>query len=789
MKMKKTISTLLAATLVATWALGLTACSKKDNRKVTLSKNEITKVEEDSVWFDYNEVEIIPDDKYTAVTIDSQTVITNDGYAFAMEGAYKTEPDETSFITDFGYRYDPIMVELNFDGSVKDFTVITPDMVGLNNKYSCDVTAVSSYNGNVMCLVVGGYFDEETYNYSERYVLYNFTQRKTENISYITSTLTNGAALDYATYSTSGYLIVSSTDTRDNTVLYIAEGGELLGTFNISDLVPGFFNLNKIITKGNIITVECTNESGYYVNFNIDTDTLMGTPEQTDERVPLVYSSLWRTEFYDEDGKLVEIKSDGIYDGDELVCDFSNSYCNPAFAKSGCVVDASDDHYAILLDFTDMRTYSNRIYFLTFDKASSNPNAGKTILTAGFTGVIDYSIGTAISEFNQTNDEYFCLAKSYNIDIANQDNIELAVNQNASAAAIITNNLMMDMLNGDGPDILINTGNYSQFNNDDFLMDLSSFIDEEFEDGILFDNIIEASKTNGKLYQLPTTFSINGILMDAKNSNGKIGFTFDEFTSYVNDACNGSNPIAPNGGKLDAFNAIYTSMADLMYDENGNVDFENGVFEQIATYCMDNIGQKPSGFVPPSEALDGMNLKLNSFVQFSNISMYLFSNPMRNDVTLTGLPSPDGRGPSVSANSSIAISTSCCDEEGAKEFVKSLLTSEKTYAQVYENPILVSAATDLSSAIVDFYNRNYEEHLSNAPSEAELNSLGIYYYDPALIDNYIEILKSADCSTSADMNILVILDEEIQAYFAGQKSIDDIISIVQKRAQTVVDER
>lgn len=788
MNMKKTISAVLAVTIVAASLLGMTACSKSDN-KTKLSKNKITQVEENSEWFDYTESEITLDEKYIAVSINSQTVKTSDGYALALEASYKTDDIQSGLITDFGIRYDLMIAELNRDGSIKNLTVITPDMVGLNNKYDCSIKDVSSYNGDILCLVDGGFFDEETYSYNSQSVLYNFTQKKPENISCITNTFGDSTTLDYATYSTNGYLIATSTDLRYNSVLYIAKDGNLLGTFNISDLIPGFFYISKVITKGDIITVECTDESGFYVNFNIDTTNLMGTPENTGRTVPLAYTSLWRTDYYDENGSLIEIKSDGIYNGTNLVCDFSDSYCNPALAKTGCIVDATDDHYAILLDFNDISTYQTRIYFLTFDKASSNPNAGKTILTAGFTGDIDFSIGTAISEFNKTNSDYFVVAKSYTLNDDEEDSIELAVNQNASAAAIITNNLMMDMLNGDGPDILINTGNYSQFNSDEYLMDLSSFIDNEFADGILFDNVIEASKTDGKLYQIPTTFSVNGILLDSKDASGKVGFTFDEYDAYVSGACNGSNPIAPDGGRLDAFNALYPTMSELMYDKDGNVDFENGVFEQIASYCLNSIGQKPNGFVAPSSAMDGMTLKLNSFVQLSNISLYLFSNPMRNDVSLVGIPSVDGRGPSITANSSVAISVSCCDEDGAKAFVKSLLTNEKNYSQVFENPILVSATKDLAAKVIAFYNKNYETEVERNAPESEMNALGIYYYDPALVDSYIAILKTASCSTSADMNILVIIDEEIQAYFAGQKSIDDVISIIQSRAQTVVDER
>ena len=41
----------------------------------------------------------------------------------------------------------------------------------------------------------------------------------------------------------------------------------------------------------------------------------------------------------------------------------------------------------------------------------------------------------------------------------------------------------------------------------------------------------------------------------------------------------------------------------------------------------------------------------------------------------------------------------------------------------------------------------------------------------------------------ADPSIDIILLEEMQAYFAGQKDLDSVIVIAQDRAQKVLDER
>ena len=58
-----------------------------------------------------------------------------------------------------------------------------------------------------------------------------------------------------------------------------------------------------------------------------------------------------------------------------------------------------------------------------------------------------------------------------------------------------------------------------------------------------------------------------------------------------------------------------------------------------------------------------------------------------------------------------------------------------------------------------------------------------------IIDDYIDVISTASTIKSFDPNIMIIISEEIPAYFADQKSIEDVAGIITKRAQTVVDER
>ena len=62
--------------------------------------------------------------------------------------------------------------------------------------------------------------------------------------------------------------------------------------------------------------------------------------------------------------------------------------------------------------------------------------------------------------------------------------------------------------------------------------------------------------------------------------------------------------------------------------------------------------------------------------------------------------------------------------------------------------------------------------------------------DDSLIDSYLSIIESLNGSLyDVDSPVDSIIIEEIPGYFEGQKTLDEVISIVNNRARSVTDER
>ena len=67
--------------------------------------------------------------------------------------------------------------------------------------------------------------------------------------------------------------------------------------------------------------------------------------------------------------------------------------------------------------------------------------------------------------------------------------------------------------------------------------------------------------------------------------------------------------------------------------------------------------------------------------------------------------------------------------------------------------------------------------------------LGLAEPGAELIDVYRDIIASVDRKNMTDSSIMIIMREEIQAYFAGDKSLDEVIEIINNRARTYYGER
>ncbi|MCR5527880.1 MAG: extracellular solute-binding protein [Saccharofermentans sp.] len=495
------------------------------------------------------------------------------------------------------------------------------------------------------------------------------------------------------------------------------------------------------------------------------------------------------------------------------VLDFDNNELSEIFSFDNCNVNRNDVSYLKLMSYTEDEivlagiSYSgyslstNEIVnpqIIVFTKADSNPNAGKTVLTAATVGYIDYAMSEAVCRFNETNADYFIKFENKykvekHVDELDYNDSEEYRKAYDEAAIELSNQLTVDLMAGEGPDIIFDTSSLSQLNNDDYLLDISDRIST---DG-LFANVLDAAKTGEKLYQIPLTFGVTGLAVLNENVDaGQTGFTFEQYADFVSTVCNGTDPLAMD--QTEFFIMCMEAMADKFVTEDGRIDYDNEAFRALAEFTNENI-------IPPIESDEddvlymggtGTTIEESGAERFDYGSFPMYIELMgkhANDTTILGLPSVDGRGPMLSVSSSVAISAQTAEADACWAFVETLLSFEiqEYYAQSGMGcPICIEAYETSAQEFIDDYNESMAKY-SNYLTEAEMAMFGFDAtpVEASVIDSYESMINSCSAVSTTDAAITAIIREEMPAYFSGQKTLDDVISVMEDRIQTFLDER
>ena len=489
-----------------------------------------------------------------------------------------------------------------------------------------------------------------------------------------------------------------------------------------------------------------------------------------------------------DDGVYYSINNSGIskYNSETKVFDMIipsecfNSKLNELTAMSVLSVSGDD----LLLVNTHYVDPKEGITAYKLSKAPNNPNAGKIKLTVGLFGdyVFSPTVGEAIYTFNTTSDRYFASARLYDYKLnyfEDADTMEKARQEEATA-------LMRDILDGSGPDVIFNAFDVQELSDSKYLCDLNEFIksDDQFNTDEYVNSIIELANTDGKLYQMPLKYGTLGLSAPGKYApSNSVGYTFDEYIDVVSEANNGADKLAYEMDRSSYYSLLFTSMSGSFYSD-GEWNLNCPEYEALAEYCKEYVPKRcladwdDDNFIWPDFKIENP--------QIDCISHYIGAVYSR-DLDLYGYPSMNGdHGVMIDVKSSAAICSQSKNKEGAWEFLKLLTSPEIQSIEGYFSSINLEVLTELGKEAVADFNKIVAEYKSMDEKKlAELVQTGVEVYtkeiDDSAIDAYIDLLNKSTGIYRVDGQVLIISKEEIQAYYSGQKSLADVVSIMDNR--------
>lgn len=580
----------------------------------------------------------------------------------------------------------------------------------------------------------------------------------------------------------------------DNYNLVITSGTEVVNTIDVAKTTGiNFWDINQIVAiDDDTLVMKCYSDDG-----NMTGTLKVSSGEFSISRDGMKDLGEYRFTT-DQKGKAYAVNSEGIWqlnsDMDvEPLLAFADTYINANSACNGQVAYSNDDMTILFAEDPGLSVTLTTYSVFLISKAKSNPNAGKTILDVYvMSDSLSYSEAESIVQFNSTNPDYFAAVRYADFEPS------IDVFDENKKMNNISNQLMIDIMSGDGPDVILDGAAIQELNNPEYFVDLNKFINgaNGIDKSKYFSKIIDsAASSDGALYQMPVSYSIGGILAYKSDvEDGRVGFTYDEYIKFVDLVCNGNNPIQFNQSVFLA-DCIARGYVDYMAD--GKVNFNTPEFKAIAEYAKDNIFEK---FESEDEEDYYMLVDYKDpiadgpiDVMFTDSESFVYQVcGIHEPFGMYGYPGVTGNdGPTAYIDSSVAIAATADEEaqNAAWDFIKIMLSEDVQKKEQTGNPVNIAAYTYNAQSAVNLMNAQYDSYLKVGMDEDELAMDGIYRTDEEIVDYLVEIANSVTSVNSIDSSVKVIIHEEMAPYFVGQKDIDSVLVIINDRAQTVFDER
>ena len=792
--MRKIIAKTVSVALVCAMAATVASCGKTKK-----TGKEIRKISEDSPWFDASITDVetgAEKGREIGTWLNQQFVASDDQYYFIeTRGEYQIPPDDKIDVKTFNYRdyqFDHLAV---VDRNTRQ-TVNTIDL-------KKELTASEPFTDNIFSnngkITVQSKLKERDYDPLTGELLDTRPRKASDDDLFTRHYFIGSYEVETIVYQT-------ETNQRYSRISVKGPDGEVRE--NELKKPDKEMYINYVLADGDTkavisVSVGRNLEEDVYYELDLETNKLTVADQKKYEWLDEVslYNSICCP-----DGTIYFMDSEGVFKINaekkttEKLFDYNQCGLNIGLIDCFDLVECSDDRILLCGRCDNPSVYEGRtadkINLIELTRADKNPHSGKTVLEIFSPNGIDDKTGEAVTRFNETNSKYFI---EYAFDYDDRDNYDDTDDESNEDVWMMTktrnnsslsNKLAIDIMNGDAPDILLDCSSLSVLNNSNCLADLTPFVKDSDPDKY-FTNIIEGSKTDGVIYQLPVSFRLEGIMTKTANagSSGK-GFTLDEYQKFTDEVMNGNDPLIY--GQAVYFSLLFNSMRD-EFISKGKVDLSKPEFKILADYVKDNVRENGISINDwYQKAAGGSGIPKGEYIEYcTGIGGYYFYGmgiaSYGRGVAMLGLPSLDGRGPRFIPSRSVAISSQATDIKACGEFVKLLLTDEFQTKVAMNDEFVLSreAYKAAGSAAVTYYTNGGSSYMGGNGSGAG----GMTDFTSKDVDFVENVILSCSKMKTEDPDISMILIEEMPAYFLGQKNLDAVIKIAENRIQKVLDER
>lgn len=415
-----------------------------------------------------------------------------------------------------------------------------------------------------------------------------------------------------------------------------------------------------------------------------------------------------------------------------------------------------------------------------------------------------------VSRFNRSNPNYRIEVTDYS-----QYNNYSSANEDERNAGI--NRLQTEIIAGDMPDILdISLLSADRLGSKGLVEDLYPYMDAdpELNRSDLLEHVIQAFEENGKLYQTVGNFYILTTAGLSRVVGDHIGWTMDEFQ----EAMGRLQAENPNCTVFERYTTQDLALTFLLYLELENyVDWSSGecgfqsdgfikLLEFVKSFPTVYSWETDGGaddYDTDTRLLMGLQLmKQCNFACFEDLQVNtagLGGEPC----TFVGYPTENGVGSMFAQiGNSFAITSSCADKDAAWQFIRQFFLPEyqeqflgevfPTNRSVYEKMKSEATTTKYQrnpdgSFMLNEEGKRIEEDLGSM----QVNGVTVPYRTASEEDvaRVEEIINATTNILHTDDSLKRIIIDGALPYFADQRSVDEVVKLIQSKAMLYVNEQ
>ena len=476
----------------------------------------------------------------------------------------------------------------------------------------------------------------------------------------------------------------------------------------------------------------------------------------------------------------------------------------------------SDSRVAALMQdwSTDPTTYQ----LIVLHRVDSSEIKEKKVLTLACM-YLDWNLRSMIVEYNKTNDEYRINVVDYS-EYATDDDYNAGVTK-----------LTTEIISGSVPDIFL-TSNLpiDKYAAKGVIADLNTFMDggNGLSRDYFVPQILNALEKDGKLYELPTSFSVQTAYalssIASQYDTWNVAAVQDAMTQLQEGATVFSDGWTKN---MALSNCLSRNLSAFVDWTTGKCEFDSEAFQQLLAFCNSfpaetsdgdgAIAYASSADIAIDDAMweSDTTRVTNGKQLMSTIEMYSFDSyiwnvyAIRDKITFTGYPTEDGSGSSFGLQMPMAISSVTKYPDAAWEFVCSIIKKMNTIDENNYYYGFPSSQAAFDAEMTDIMTERYQ--LDENGEQVDWDGDGepakvirgsyetidngetvykdVYALTQEDIDQILGVINNTHSVYDYDQEILDIITDEVAAYFAGDKDVQTTANMIQSRVNLYVQEQ